>query len=385
MRIAQLSPYYFPHHGGVESFVRDMSLELTQMGHDVTIITSRFDKSLPLSEEKDGVHIRRVPILATLLRTPVARKLPEQFRNGRFDIVHTHTPPPSFAFTMAKRLRKMHIPNVVTYHCDSDIPSRLISPFVRFVDRFVSRRIIGNATKVLVTTKTYSSTSTNTWKIVPEIVPVSADTRRFHPDEEDRESIRKRFNLKGKKAVLFVGRLVRHKGVQFLIDAMRYVGDDTVLLVVGDGEFSHSLSRLAKGYGLGKKVIMLGDVPDSILPSLYRAADVVVVPSTSRLEAFSIAAIEAMASGTPVLVSNIPGVREVIESGVHGLRSEPMDSRNIAEKLEEILLDSDVSRRMGQEGVKRAATFSSSAVARTMLSIYEKMLASDNIQGYVRA
>lgn len=380
MRIAQLSPYYFPHHGGVESFVRDMSLELTQMGHDVTIITSRFDSSLPLSEEKDGVHIRRVPLLGTLLRTPLARKLPEQFRTGRFDIVHSHTPPPSFAFTMARRLRKMQIPTVVTYHCDSDIPSRLVSPFVRFVDRFVSRRIIGNATKVLVTTKTYSSTSSNTWKIVPEIVPVSADTRRFHPDKEDRKSIRKRFNLEGKKAVLFVGRLVRHKGVQFLIDSMRYLDGNTVLLVVGDGEFSHSLSRLAKSYGLEKKVIMLGDVPDSILPSLYRAADVVVVPSTSRLEAFSIAAIEAMASSTPVLVSNIPGVREVIEDSVHGLRSEPMDSRNIAEKLREMLSDENRLKSMGVEGVKRAATFSSAAVAKTMLSIYEKMLGSDDLQ-----
>ncbi len=377
MKIAQLTPYYSPHHGGVESFVRDLSIELASMGHEVTVVTSRYDRDLPAMEERDGVKIRRVPVLATVLRTPVPRRLFTELKREVFDIVHSHTPPPTFAYMPAKKLRKNGMPAVVTYHCDSDMPSRLVSPFVRFVDRFVTRRIVDNADKVLVTTKTYSSTSSNLWKINSEIVPVSANTRRFFPDGGDREKTRRKFHLQDRKAILFVGRLVRHKGVQFLIEAMTYMGSDSVLLVVGDGEYSVSLRKLVNTHSLADSVVLLGDVPDSILPSLYRAADVVVVPSTSRLEAFSIAAIEAMASGTPVLVSDIPGVREVIEDGVQGMRFEPMNPKDISDKLKELLSDDSRRRRMGENGVERASGFSSSSVAETMLAIYKQLLNSD--------
>ncbi len=364
----------------MESFVRDISLELSRRGHDVTVVTSRYDRSLPQSEDVDGLHILRVPVIATLLRTPVPRGLNRVLAGMDFDIIHSHTPPPSFAYVPSRKLKKQGIPTVVTYHCDSDIPSRLISPFVKLVDRFVTRTIIRSATKVLVTTKTYSSTSSNVWTITPEIVPVSADTGRFYPDGSDRAKMRKKFSLEGKRAILFVGRLVRHKGVQFLIDAMRYLDDDCVLLIVGDGEYAGRLRRIIRVRGLSGRVFMLGDVPDAVLPSIYRAADIVVVPSTSRLEAFSIAAIEAMASGTPVLVSNIPGVREVIEDGIHGLRSEPMDAHDIAARLRQLLSDEAGRRRMGENGVKRAEGFSSSSVADTMLSIYTRLL-SGNSEG----
>lgn len=376
MRIAQLTPFYSPHHGGVESFVRDLSQELTRRGQAITVVTSSHEKGLARSEQIDGVSVRRVPILGTLLRTPIPRGLPRIFEEEGFDIVHMHTPPPSFAYVMVKRLKRAGIPTVVTYHCDSDIPSRLVSPVVRLLDGFVTRRIIVGAGRVLVTTKTYSSTSSNIWKFTPDIVPVSADTDRFRPDAGDRALIRSRFSLDRSRVVLFVGRLVRHKGVQFVIDAMRYMNGDTRLLIVGDGDYAGTLRRNIRARGLSGRVTMLGDIPDALLPSMYRASDVVAVPSTSRLEAFSIAAIEAMASGTPVLVSNIPGVREVIEDGEQGMRSEPMDSRDIAARLTDMLSDEELRLRMGESGVRRAAKFSSASVAERMLSIYGGTLGS---------
>ncbi len=378
MRIAQLTPFYSPHHGGVESFVRDISVELVKRGHDVTVFTSKYDKSLRQDEVMEGVRVIRVPLLATVLRTPIPRGLTKIMAGWDFDVVHTHTPPPTFAYMPARQMEKAGMPTVVTYHCDSDIPSRLTSPFVRLIDRFVTRRIIDSATQVLVTTRTYSSTSSNVWKITPEIVPVSADTSRFYPDGADREKTRRKFHLSGRRVILFVGRLVRHKGVQYLIEAMRYLDRECMLLVVGDGDYSSSLKRLVVAHSLTDRVMLLGDVPDSILPSIYRAADIAVVPSTSRLEAFSIAAIESMASGTPVLVSNIPGVREVIEEGRQGMRSEPMDPRDIADKLKGMLSDGSLLKQMGENGVQRAAGFSSSSVTSTMLSIYGRVTGSDD-------
>ncbi len=375
MKIAQITPYYAPHHGGVESFVRDISAELTKLGHDVTVITSRTDKSLPGEEVISDVTVIRLPLLLTLLRTPFPRGL-RSVLDRKFDIVHSHTPPPSFAYFASRKLKREGIPGVVTYHCDSDLPSRLAAPAVRFLDRRVSSKIIDGYSRIIVTTETYASTSVNTWRIAPEIVPVSADTRRFFPNPEDRLRTRRKLGIDSNGVVLFVGRLVRHKGVQYLIEAMRHTPDGTKLIIAGDGDYGPKLKRTVRLASLESKVIFIGDVPDRLLPSIYRAADVLVVPSTSRLEAFGIAAIEAMASGTPVVVSDIPGVREIIQDNVQGLRSEPMDPVNIAEKINTILGSPALRQVMREKGILRAREFSSRVVARQLMKIYVDVVKS---------
>lgn len=376
MKIAQISPFYAPHHGGVESFVRDMAEEMTRRGHDVTVITSLHDRSLPEEESIRNVRVLRVPLRMTVLRTPIPKHL-QSYLDADYDIIHTHTPPPSFAY-IASRHYGSGPKHVVTYHCDSDIPSRLLSPVIRVLDRRTSARILRSADRVIVTTETYASTSLNTWDIRPEIVPVSANTRRFFPDPEDRIRTRRRLSLDGKRIVLFVGRLVRHKGVHYLIDAMRFLDDGYVLIIAGAGDYAQPLRRAIRVRGLEKRVSMIGDVPDTVLPSLYRAADVLVVPSTSRLEAFGISAVEAMASGTPVIVSDIPGVREIIDDGVQGLRAEPMNPEDIAARIRTVLEDRKRRDAMGKEAVSRAKVFSSGIVAERMLRVYSDILSSDN-------
>ncbi|MBX8635436.1 MAG: glycosyltransferase family 4 protein [Thermoplasmata archaeon] len=377
LKIAQISPYYTPHHGGVESFVRDISVELTRLGHELTVITSRNDRSLPAEEVINGVTVRRVPLLITLLRTPIPRGLHSRIMD-EFDVMHAHTPPPSFAYLASRRLKRESIPSVVTYHCDSDLPSRLAGPVVRFLDRRISSSIIAGYSRIVVTTETYASTSANTWRIAPDIVPVGADTRRFFPNPEDRLRTRRRLGIDGKGIVLFVGRLVRHKGVQYLIEAMKHTGSQTRLMIAGDGEYAPRLKRAARLLSDPSKVTFIGDVPDPVLPSIYRAADVLVVPSTSRLEAFGISAIEAMASGTPVVVSDIPGVREIINDGVQGLRSEPMNPSDMASKINTILENAVLRQAMAEACIVRAREFSSRVVAERLLEIYRAVVTSHN-------
>ncbi len=375
LNIVQISPYYAPHHGGVESFVRDISAELTKLGHRVTVITSRTSRSLPEEEVIGGVTVRRVPLLGTLLRTPMPRGL-RSCLDGDFDIAHSHTPPPSFAYMAIGRCRRGGLPMVVTYHCDSDLPSRLAAPLVRFLDRRISSRIIAGASRIIVTTETYASTSANTWHITPDIVPVGADMRRFFPDPEDRLRTRRRLGIDGNRVVLFVGRLVRHKGVQYLIEAMRRTQDGTRLMIAGDGEYAPKLRRIARLQPDHSRVTFIGDVPDSVLPSIYRAADVLVVPSTSRLEAFGISAIEAMASGTPVIVSDIPGVREIIEEGVQGMRAEPMDPLDLSDKINAMLDRASARQATAEACVLRARAFSSRVVTERLLGVYREVVAS---------
>lgn len=374
MKIMQITPYFAPHHGGVESFVRDISKEFVAMGHSVTVLTSRYSDSLPERERMDGIEVIRIPLFATVMRSPLPRSLKSYLGSIDADIVHSHTPPPTFSFLASGPLRKEGRHTVLTYHCDADVPSRIASPFVRLADRVMTSRTVERTERIIVTSRTYASTSANAWKISSEIIPVSADTSRFHPDEEDGNRMRRELGVEDYKVVLFVGRLVRHKGVTYLIESMRYMDRDTMLLIVGDGEYRGHLVRYIASRGMKDRVRMMGDVEDRLLPSIYRAADVTVVPSTSRLEAFSIAAVESMASGTPLVVSDIPGVREVIEDGVHGFTCRPMDPEDLAEKVKSILSDSALKRSMELECVRRAGLFSSSTVAAKVLSVYRSLL-----------
>lgn len=369
-----MTPYFSPHYGGVESYVRDLSQEFVSMGHSVTVLTSRFDSSLPEREMWNGIEIIRVPLLATLFRSPLPRSMRKYLNTIQPDIAHIHTPPPTFPYFSSRLIKERGIPSVLTYHCDSDVPSRLASPLIRFADRLITSSIMKRSDRIIVTSRTYSFTSANTWKMRSDIIPVSADTSRFFPDRLDRERTRRKMGLEGKKVVLFVGRLVRHKGVTYLVEAMRFLDEDSVLLIVGDGEYRQHIQRFIRNRGMQQHVRMLGEVRDAELPSIYRAADVTVIPSTSRLEAFSIAAVESMASGVPILVSDIPGVREVIQNGVQGFVFRPMDAEDIAAKLKSLLSNEEQRKEMSKRCTERAKEFSSRAVAAKVMDVYEALL-----------
>ncbi len=120
--------------------------------------------------------------------------------------------------------------------------------------------------------------------------------------------------------------------------------------MVGGGDSAARLKGLASSLGLEEKVDFAGRVAESEKPEYFAACDVLVLPSVSRLEAFGIAALEAMACGKPVVVSDVPGVREVITDGVEGLLAEPMSPEDIARKIDRLLENSQERERMGLAG-----------------------------------
>src|SRR5437879_10722532 len=94
VRIAQVSPWFSPHFGGVESHVRTLSRELARRGHEVTVVTSRHDPSLPSEETMDGFRVLRVQPRFTVLRTPITPGMRASLRGLLADVVHAHSPPP---------------------------------------------------------------------------------------------------------------------------------------------------------------------------------------------------------------------------------------------------------------------------------------------------
>src|SRR2546422_1935932 len=182
MKIAQVTPWFFPHLGGVESHVRSLSRELATRGHQVTVVTSRHDPSLPAAESLDGFRVVRVKPRLILIRTPVTPKMRTNLRNLPVDVVHAHSPPPLASHYAGTVADARGIPYVVTYHCDVELPSA----FGIFAES-VYRRNLGASTvrdagQGLVTARTYGATNRAVRRNNPYVHPYGVDHPPFRPD-----------------------------------------------------------------------------------------------------------------------------------------------------------------------------------------------------------
>jgi glycosyltransferase involved in cell wall biosynthesis len=371
LRITQVAPYLYPHVGGVESHVEGVSRELARRGHDVEVVTSRLPGT-PASESRDGYLVRRVETRGTLLSTPMTSGLARALSTGRRpDVVHAHSPPPLSSWQAGRWAGAARVPFVLTYHCDLEIPAPGGALVVEAYRRTLGRGTVRRASALIATTMTYAQTSRALWSRGDvHVVPNAVDAERFTP-EGDLGDVRTRHLLGGRKIALFVGRLAHHKGVEEFVRSAARTPDDVVHLVVGDGPRRAALEALARSASPAGKVVFAGRVEARDLPDYYRAATVGVLPSTSRLEAFGIAALECMASGRPVVVSDMPGVTEVIEPGVTGLLAEPLDAEDLARQIARVTTDAELARAMGKAARERVlARFTLPRIVDALEKIY---------------
>jgi glycosyltransferase involved in cell wall biosynthesis len=351
MKIAQVAPYFYPHVGGVESHVLTLSERLVKNGHDVTVYTSNFD-NLEEIDKFSGIKIVRAKQIASFFATPITPKIKKAIASEDHDVVHAHTPPPLTAYYAAKAVKRSKTPFVVTYHCDLELPKLIGKIATAIYQRTFSRYTFKRADKIIVHTKTYGATSRTLWNFEEAVIPSAVNPQRFSKDL-DFSKIEKKHGLSQKKVVLFVGRLVGHKGIDYLIDSARLTPKDVRYVIVGSGPYLDKLKKRARSKKVEKKVIFTGRVPFDDIPRYFAACDVFVLPSISRLEAFGLVILEAMASSKPVIVSNIPGVTEVVVEDVQGLHVEPMNAEDLAEKINILLSDKQMQKRMGDAGRKK--------------------------------
>ena len=366
-RVAHVAPYLHPHVGGVESHVESVSAELARRGHEVTVVTSALPGAPP-EEMHEGYRIVRVPEWLNLFTTPVTPALGRALDAVRPDVLHAHSPPPVSSWFAARWAAATGTPFVLTYHCDLEIPFPGGRAMVEAYRRTFGRGTVRRADALVATTRTYAQTSRALWSRGDvDVVPNAVDAARFTPDGPTAD-------LGKRKVALFVGRLTFHKGVEQFIRAAEWTGPDVQHVVVGDGPRRHAFEALAREAGLRGKVRFAGRVPAAELPGYYRAAAVGVLPSTSRLEAFGIAALECMASGRPVVVSDMPGVTEVIEPGVTGLLAEPLDAEDLGKKIRRIAEDEEWARSMGKAARARVLErFTVDRVADALEEVYARV------------
>jgi glycosyltransferase involved in cell wall biosynthesis len=374
VKILQVSPFYHPHAGGVESHVRSLATEFARQGHEVTVLTSRFDRSLPEEETLDGYRIVRARTLGILWNTPLDPGVGPLARTLPADVVHVHYPPPMTGYFATRSLRDRKVPVCLTYHCDLYLPGAGGRLATALYERVFLPTTLKRVDRFVVHTESYGRTSAALRGRRLEVIPSSVDLARFRPDGRGAE-VRAMLGLTDKRVLAFTGRLVPHKGLDALLRALPELPEDVVLMVVGRGPTLPDLAATARRLGVEDRIRFCPNVSDADLPKFLHAADVFVFPSQNRLEGFGLAVAEAMAAGLPVVIADMPGVREVIEPGVEGLLVEPLLPSDIAAKVRVLLDDPTLRARMGAAALRRAQErYGVEVVAGQLLSLYRSLL-----------
>lgn len=349
MKIIQVTPYFPPHVGGIEYHVKGLADGLIDRGYNVGIASScgRYSEFV------------RIPSI-DLFYVP----LPLKFPKFKADIYHSHVPSPVFAYM----LRKV-APHVVTYHNDVVVPVRLngfhsprfLGKPMEWLNRKLVKPVLDEAEIVVATTKSYAETSPvlENYLHKTRIVPNAIDPSLYHPA-----------NTK-ENYVIYAGRLVNYKGIEKLLDAMKIVQakENLRLVLAGDGYDRSRLERMAARLGVNAE--FTGRVAYSRFIDLISRAEMLVLPTTNRLEAFGIVLLEAMACETPVLAFDTPGVSEVALEGGKVFSS----TSELAEMIMELHSNEPFRRSLGQRGRKAVEEkYSWNMVLDGIESIYREVM-----------
>lgn len=384
MKIAQVVCVYPPYKGGIGTMAYNHAISLVARGHAVTVFTPAYD-GVASDEMQEGVHVVR---LKPLIQYGNAGLLPQllKYLEG-FDIVHVHYPffgGAEVVWRLKKKL-KDHMKLVVTYHMDV-VGGLITKPIFYFHKLFMLPHIIKSADKVIVTSNDYASHSyiSKQFYRIPKVfadIPPEVNTRHFTPVAFDH--IAHRHNIaQDEKVVLFVGGLDKahyFKGVDVLIRAFeivtRTMSKPVRLVIVGKGELQQQYEILVRAKGIEDKVVFAGGVSYNDLPAYYSLADVTVLPSLDKSEAFGIVLLESLACETPVIASHLPGVRTAFVHEREGYAVGIKNEGEIAGRIRDILSNEERAREMGRLGRERVvATNDTEVIGNSLVALYEDLL-----------
>lgn len=379
MRIVFLSHYAIPHVGGIETAIDGAARELSERGHEVVHIASDADASRWADPSDAPYRVVRVPALNTLERRldvpyPLFGKklvsvvLPE-LRSA--DVVHAHgfLYQPSLAAMLlsrvvpgAERAMRVITEHVGHVHYESKVLDGIESVAVATLGRLTLRR----AEAIVAFNERVTSELA---RLVPgrhiDFIGNGVDSQRFRPAEEgERAALRLGAGWEdGRPLVLFVGRPAAKKGIDLVLSVADLAKDELEVVLVGPGA--------PKGV-TGPNVHILGPQPQDRLAELYRAADVLLLPS--RGEGFPLAAQEAMASGLPVIMCSDPSYARHLEGAGEGVRLVEPDVGELAAAVRTFVRSPDVWRAASQAAHRHATkAYSWSRVVDQHEALYERL------------
>ncbi len=343
MKIIMVSNEFPPSIGGVQTHVYELSRAMVRLGHEVTVITRLSDKSLPKHKAMDGVNVIRVGLSNNhmLYDFKLHRMLKTMISKEGFEAVHIHGMRP------LKACKNLKVPVVFTNHTSSFL--KRVTKGQAVLEKMRKQLVI--AEQVFAPSDELVEATRKTGYAGPtHFISNGVDVNRFFPVETNLKS-----DLgipKDAFVAVLARRLVEKNGVLYFAKAIVQANrPDLHVIVAGDGADRSLFEQIIREGNCSDRVHFLGGVDNQKMPEIFSAGDVSILPSL--MEATSIAGLEAMACGLPLIGTNVGGIPVIIKDGETGVLVEPRSPEQLAEALNKLCEDREYAKRLGERSLER--------------------------------
>jgi len=383
MKILTVLTYYRPHTSGLTIYAERLARAFIKRGHEVTVMTTHYDPSLPSEETMDGVKVIRVPVAARVSKgviAPtfgfVATKLVAQH-----DVVQLHLPQFD-APGVALRARLFGKPAVLTYHCDLLLTRTWFNRFVNAVVNFQNNMAGRLANHIVTYTQDYADNSPYLSRYASKLTPILPPVELPFPTYQAVSAFAEIHRTKERRPVIgMAARLAAEKGVEVLLDALpvilkKYPNAQVLFAgtyqnVMGEQAYSDRLMSRIHEYEIQGHWTFLGNLDPVQMAAFYPNLDVLTVPSLNSTEAFGLVQIEAMMNGVPCVPSALPGVRRPVQMHGMGLVSQIGDPVSLAESILGVL-DDPQKYRGDIEAIKKS--YDPDSIAQEYEKLFERLM-----------
>lgn len=380
MKILLALTYYRPHISGLTIYVERLGRALADRGHVVTVLTSRYDRSLARDESIDGVRVVRIPVAFRVSKGVIMPSF--GFEAWKFvranDVLSLHLPQFD-ASGLALRGRLLKKPVVLTYHCDLQLPPTLFSKLIDKVV-FASNVLAAKGSNAIVAyTEDYATHSPFLSRYLSKVQVIPPPVHVPTLTAEDIAAFRSKWNLNGHRVIASVARLATEKGVEYLLGALpkileahptaRILFGGPYQNVLGEEIYARRVMPLIERYP--DHWTFLGPLNSIEVASLFACSDVTVLPSINSTESFGLVQVEGMLCGAPSIASDLPGVRQPVRMTGMGEVVPIRNSAALADAVIRVLNDPTKYFRPRSE---IEALFSTDRTAELYEQLFEQLL-----------
>lgn len=347
MRILIALTYYRPHYSGLTIYVERLARAFAKQGHHVSILTSRYDHTLLKQETVDEVQINRLHVSFRISKGVIMLEMP--FMAWKFvrqaEVVNLHVPQFDAALLaiISKLLMK---PVVLTYHCDMRLPSGFIHRLANYISNLVNHIAAQLADVIVTNTLDYAQHSPFLRRYIKKVEIIPPPVELPTANVSHVMAFKKRVKiLYGQRIIGVAARLATEKGIEYLVAAMPEIiarhPQSRVLFVgqyqnvIGEEAYTARLAQLIAK--LGEHWTFLGVLPPEEFVAFLTLAEVTVLPSINSTESYGMVQIESMICNTPVVATDLPGVRQPVMTSGMGIIVPPANSKLLANAIIKIL------------------------------------------------
>ena len=381
MRVLITSTYFHPYSSGLSVYALRLARGLAELGHEVCVLTSQYDPKLAPEETLAGFRVVRVKVGMKLSKGVLMPGFHTQAKKwiAWADVVNVHMP--QFESVVIARLAKRaKKPLVVTYHCDLVMSGGWFSRLAGWVTTQLGKWTLRQAQVIVQNTLDYAENSAVLKPYLEKVVEVPTPVDSLDPVPEEAKSFRLRFGLMESDKVLgLAGRVASEKGYEYLAQALplvwqkypsaRVVHAGSWKGVIGEEAYLAKVEQIIQPFG--EKWKSLGFLSDEDFMRFFAACDLLVFSSLNATESFGIVQIEALSQGTPVVASDLPGVRQpVLRTGI-GRIVPVRDAESLAEGIISVLEEGPGARKVPEAYLGQ---FEQKKVAERYQEIYSSMV-----------